>query len=203
MTANAGRLQGRVFIVAALYACVQAVLPPVGELFVSGTVHVAFLLVFVAAIVPWRDPRSAVASVAAYVTVLGIASALPLKYMDREVDLGAVDVALSDIPRLLQANNLRVHPSPEVLPAVRVALPTSTPSLRTLRSILQQELGVDLKRMPGCANAASISFLWGVRSAGIRLLLTPADRVAWDRLQDELDTGPPNRPMQQAGLAGG
>ncbi len=191
MATGARREQGRAFLIAALYASLQALLPPVG----------GFL--FVTGVVPWLNLRTAVISVAVYTAVLGIACALPFKYMDREVDMGSHDVALSDIPRLLEANNLHVLPDPEVLPAVRVALPTSTPSLNTLRSILLKEVGFDLRKMPTCGNAVSLSFLWGTRSGRSLLLLTPVDHAAWDRLQPQLDTVPPTRPMQLTGLADG
>ena len=182
------------FLIAAAFAGGQAVLPPVGDLFGSVFVHLSLLLLFLGCLVPWRSSRAAVASLAAYGLVLGVALALPFELLDSEVELGSREVALNDIPRLLEANDLRVRFYPEELPAIPISLPTSSPSLASLASALRSELGMELRKMPVCGNSISISFLWGARSP-TSLLLTPADRASWERLQ-EYEPRPPSRALR-------
>jgi hypothetical protein len=177
--------ESRTFLAATLYATVQATLPPIGGLLISALVHLTFTLVFLAVIASRDNLRTVMISVAVYAAVLGIAVALPFKFMDRKVNMRGTEVVLSDIPELLEANNIRVRSYPEVLPAARVALPSSSPSLRALRLVLREEHGFDLRQLPVCANAVSVSFLWGMRSGGGLLLdslgtrheLAPATRA--------------------------
>ena len=172
---RAGSLARRTILITAIYACFQAVLPPVGELVGSGLVHLSLFAIFFGALVPWRAPLAAVASIATYGLILALAIALPFKDMDRKVDLGSRDVALDEIPSLLRANGILVRSYPEVLPEVHLTLPTSRPSLETLATVLEREAGATLRKIPACGNAISFSFLWGPRTRAGLILWTTHD----------------------------
>lgn len=156
-----------------LYGSVQAILPPI-PLVWSDFVLIAFLAVFIVSLKRARRSRPATAAaVAAYVLVLVLASYLPFKFMDTRVQLRAEEVSIDEIRRALDEHEGMAVLLEEPLPARNIRLPTARPSLKQIREALHEQANLDLRRLAGCGNAYSVSFLWGWREAGTLFVLRP------------------------------
>ena len=152
-----------------LYGAVQAVLPPIGELELSFLLHVTLLALF--ATIVFRGYRlfAAGMSVVFYLAVLSLAIALPFKYLDTRVPLPSSQITVNQLPGILRDAGYKVSVR-EDLPQRIVPLSTDQPTLRQLDTALHQS-GYFLRPMSGCANAVSLSFLWGPRVSSRTLLL--------------------------------
>lgn len=152
-----------------LYGAVQAVLPPIGELEFSFLLHVTLLALF--ATIVFRGYRLFAAGMAVvfYLAVLGLAIALPFKYLDGRVPLPSANITVNELPEILRAAGYPVMVREE-LPKRAVHLSTDRPTLRQLDAALHPS-GFFLRPISGCANAVSLSFLWGPRVSGRSLLL--------------------------------
>ncbi|HEX3129036.1 MAG TPA: hypothetical protein VH394_17010 [Thermoanaerobaculia bacterium] len=152
-----------------LYGAVQAVLPPMGELAFSLALHLTLLALFATFV--FRGYRLFAASIAVvfYLAVLSLAIALPFKYLDTRVSLPNPRITVKELPEILREAGYKVSVR-EQLPQRIVPLSTDRPTLRQLDTALHRS-GYFLRPLSGCANAVSLSFLWGPRVSGRTLLL--------------------------------
>lgn len=151
------------------YGAVQAVLPSFGELAFSLALHLTLLALFASFVFRGYRPLTAGVAVAFYLAVLSLAISLPFKYLDTRVSLPSPRIPVNELPGVLREAGFKISVREQLPPRV-VSLSTDRPTLRQLDAALHRS-GFFLRPMSGCANAVSLSFLWGPRVSGRTLLL--------------------------------
>lgn len=165
------------------YGTFQAIFPPVGELGLSLAIHVILLMIFLG-LVCRHKLLPAIFAIACYLGILSLAISLPFKFMDSRVNMQTDSIGIDVLPtKLKSAGYTLIHT--EGLPPLRLRLPNRQPTLRELDQALKSQFGYSIRRMPICANAFSISFLWGVRASFQPLIIRksespPNNRAAQD-----------------------
>lgn len=145
------------------WSALQAAIPPV-SLFMAGLVHFFLLVFFFGVLCVLARPTARAAAVAAalYFGVLWLATELPTKPMDRQVELGVLRFQVCELPSMLKKNGVeaRLYPDSDKIDSW-VTLEKSRVSLSQLEKTMYKQTGLAFARQPHCVYASSASFLWG------------------------------------------
>ena len=152
------------------FGLLQAVLPPVGELFLSVGLQLLVLGLFLAALSGLRRRPLVLLALASYSVVLVVATAMPFGFLDGRVLLEDAEISVATLPAVLESAGYSVRVRSE-LPSGTLQLQRSRPTLRELDAALRDQFGYRLHRPPTCGNAVSVSWLWGPRTGSKSLWL--------------------------------